>query len=149
MARIRGVTQALDFDPFTCENLDWSNYTSSPTIYSGSGSITLINPQFAYYIQLGDIVFVQSETRLTLSGVDATTIIGLNLPVAPNYAAYSGNQSIGTGIHVIASNNYFPTRINLVQGDSVAIMAPANFGTDVFTTASNRWHRWTLRYRAA
>lgn len=145
MARIRGLTEEIDLTTF--DNLEWNTWSLNTAIYSGSGTITNQTTTFAYWTRIGELIIGQFEEKLTISGTAANTILRFDLPVVPSYG-FDGNMAIGTGIHVIASTNYFSTRSNVIGGDSFAIMFPSNFGSDVYTTASLRWHRQTFRYRA-
>jgi hypothetical protein len=146
MARIRSLTQETDLNIIDGD-FTWTSYSPTITIYSGAGSISAYSTAFAHYIQIGDLVFAQGEMRITISSPSTTTVLGITLPVNVNWSGFSANQHIGIGGFTHASNSYFPTRLNLVNGEQVANWGPANRGVDSFTSSSLRWHRFTMRYK--
>jgi hypothetical protein len=122
-------------DPNTLD--DYEEGTFTPTITSGSGTITTVGAVTAVYTKIGNIVLASVTVNITTNGTAAQSIIVNGLPFAATAIAYIGagreNASTGNMLQL-----YLPASQNNVTIKNYNDSYPAGSGFTMFGTISYR-----------
>jgi hypothetical protein len=116
---------------------DYEEGTWTPTVTSGSGSITTVGAVSGVYTKIGNVLIAEFTITITTNGTGAGSIIASGLPFAATANAY-----IGAGRENAATGNllqlYLPASSNAVTVKNYNDSYPAGSGYTMFGTISYR-----------
>ena len=129
------ATQSASTDANTLD--DYEEGTWTPSVTSGSGSITTVGAVSGVYTKIGNVLVVEFTITITTNGTGAGSILASGLPFAATANAY-----VGCGRENAATGNllqlYLPSTSNTVTVKNYNDTYPAGNGYTMFGTISYR-----------
>lgn len=120
-----------------------------PTLESGTYTPTITNTtnissstaRVSSYTRIGNIVTVTGWIALTITGNEVTSVVGISLPIASNFTAFS--ELSGSGNHYISSNG---GQVGKIEADTTNDRATLTF-YPIFGAGSSIETQFTFTYR--